>query len=197
MLQLTYPKVAQPKLVPFGLETAIYIRYPRIPDGPANAGWVELWDGLKKISLSQKRVRISGKKSKGNYNTGENWTIHEKIEILLPAIKRVIWFRTHVWSSAFTKMEHIKVFMLIWFAFLLFTAYQSSQDIFCQSSRCRRILILIIIIMSCRQHGYPWSSLTTSPYRSSPLAGLGYITELLYVCSSWPSCFFSAICGGP
>ena len=29
-----------------------------------------------------------------------------------------------------------------------------------------------VIIMSCRQHGYPWPSLTTSPYRSSPLAGL-------------------------
>ena len=38
------------------------------------------------------------------------------------------------------------------------------------------IIIIIIIIMSCRQHGYPWPSLTTSPYRSSPLAGLqGYI----------------------
>ena len=23
------------------------------------------------------------------------------------------------------------------------------------------------------------------------------LTELLYVCSSWPSCFCSAICGGP
>ena len=34
----------------------------------------------------------------------------------------------------------------------------------------------IIIIMSCRQHGYSWPSLATSPYRSSPLAGLqGYI----------------------
>ena len=32
------------------------------------------------------------------------------------------------------------------------------------------------IIMSCRQHGYPWPSLATSPYYSSPLAGLqGYI----------------------
>ena len=31
-------------------------------------------------------------------------------------------------------------------------------------------------MMSCRQHGYPWPSLATSPYRSSPLAGLqGYI----------------------
>ena len=34
----------------------------------------------------------------------------------------------------------------------------------------------IIIIMSCRQHGYPWPSLATFPYRSSPPAGLlGYI----------------------
>ena len=33
----------------------------------------------------------------------------------------------------------------------------------------------IIIIMSCRQHGYPWPSFTTSPYRSLPLASLqGY-----------------------
>ena len=35
---------------------------------------------------------------------------------------------------------------------------------------------LSIIIMSCRQHGYPWPSLATSPYHSSPPAGLqGYI----------------------
>ena len=31
---------------------------------------------------------------------------------------------------------------------------------------------IIIIIMSCRQHRYPWPSLATSPYRSSLLAGL-------------------------
>ena len=37
-------------------------------------------------------------------------------------------------------------------------------------------IIIIIIIMSCRQHGYPWPSLATSPYHSSPQAGLqGYI----------------------
>ena len=30
----------------------------------------------------------------------------------------------------------------------------------------------IIIIISCRRHGYPWSLLATSPYRSSPLVGL-------------------------
>ena len=38
------------------------------------------------------------------------------------------------------------------------------------------IIIIIIIIMSCRQYGYTWPSLATSPYSSSPLAGLqGYI----------------------
>ena len=37
-------------------------------------------------------------------------------------------------------------------------------------------IIIIIIIMSCRQHGYPWPSLATSPYHSTPPAGLlGYI----------------------
>ena len=37
-------------------------------------------------------------------------------------------------------------------------------------------MIIIIIIMSCRQHGYPWPSLATSPYHLSPLVGLqGYI----------------------
>ena len=35
---------------------------------------------------------------------------------------------------------------------------------------------IIIIMMSCRQPGYPGPSLATSPYRSSPLVGLqGYI----------------------
>ena len=42
-----------------------------------------------------------------------------------------------------------------------------------------RLQNIIIIIMSCRQHGYPWLSLSTSPYCSSLLAGLqGYIPYL-------------------
>ena len=48
-------------------------------------------------------------------------------------------------------------------------AFLSCKDIFLY-------LIIINIIMSCRQHGYPWPSLATPPYRSSPLPGLqGYI----------------------
>ena len=37
-------------------------------------------------------------------------------------------------------------------------------------------IYIYIIIMSCHQHRYPWPSLATSPYHSSPPAGLqGYI----------------------
>ena len=36
--------------------------------------------------------------------------------------------------------------------------------------------IIIIIIMTCHRHAYPWPSLATSRYRSLPLVGLqGYI----------------------
>ena len=34
------------------------------------------------------------------------------------------------------------------------------------------LIIIIIIVMSCRQHGYHWPSLATSPYHSSLLTGL-------------------------
>ena len=38
------------------------------------------------------------------------------------------------------------------------------------------IIIIIIILLSCHPHGYPWPYLTTTPYRSSLLAGpQGYI----------------------
>ena len=45
-----------------------------------------------------------------------------------------------------------------------------------------------ILIMSYRQHGYPWPSLATSPYHSSPPAGLlGYIPcpHIAAVCKFW------------
>ena len=43
--------------------------------------------------------------------------------------------------------------------------------------------------MSCRQNGYPWPSLATSPYHSSPPAGLlGYIPcpHIAAVCKFGP-----------
>ena len=40
----------------------------------------------------------------------------------------------------------------------------------------KKFQVLLIIIMSRHQHGYPWSSLATTPYRPSLSAGLqGYI----------------------
>ena len=53
------------------------------------------------------------------------------------------------------------------------------------------VKIHIIIIMSCRQHGYPWPSLSTFPiiHRLWQVfrAASRIFTELLFVCSSWSS----------
>ena len=60
--------------------------------------------------------------------------------------------------------------------------------------------IIIIVIMSCRQHGYPWPSLANSPHRSSPLAALQrYIPypHIAAVCSSWSFWFCPPKCRGP
>ena len=61
-------------------------------------------------------------------------------------------------------------------------------------------IIIIIIIIMWYLHRYPWPSLATSPYHSSPLVGLqDYISypHIAAVCSSWSSCLCLAICGGP
>ena len=41
-----------------------------------------------------------------------------------------------------------------------------------QTNTLKKNIIIIIIIFSGHQHGYPWSSLATPPYRSSLLTGL-------------------------
>ena len=59
---------------------------------------------------------------------------------------------------------------------LLLSNTNSSICTHLNSFKYCNLIIIIIIIMSCRQHGYPSPSLVTSPYRLSPLAGLqGYI----------------------
>ena len=57
--------------------------------------------------------------------------------------------------------------------------------------------IIIIIIMSCGLHGYPWPSLFTSPYHSLPPAGLQGHIPYHHTAAVWMSCFWLAICGGP
>ena len=66
----------------------------------------------------------------------------------------------HLWTLS---EYHISNF----FFKMLFIAYKPLYNIgYCY------FIIIIIIIMLCWQHGYPWPSLATFPYRSSPQAGL-------------------------
>ena len=51
--------------------------------------------------------------------------------------------------------------------------FKESESVFVKSDKSGNLYeIIIIIIMSCRQHRYPWPPLVTSPYHSSPPAGL-------------------------
>ena len=62
-------------------------------------------------------------------------------------------------------------------------------SIICIGCICRDDVILhiiIIIIMSCSQHGYPYSAIATSPYRSSPLADI----QGLHPVSSHSCCMY-------
>ena len=52
------------------------------------------------------------------------------------------------------------------------------------------LLVIIVIIMSCRQHGYPWPFLTTSTYHSSPLAGLQGYTPYPHIAAA---CMFELV----
>ena len=48
----------------------------------------------------------------------------------------------------------------------------------------------VIIIMLCHRHGYPWPSLATSPYHSSPLAGLQGCIPYLHIAAG---CMFELV----
>ena len=58
-------------------------------------------------------------------------------------------------------------------------------------------LYIIIIMMSCRQHGYPWPSLATSPYHSSPYVGVHRSTSLMsssLLLQHCPACLVRLTC---
>ena len=62
----------------------------------------------------------------------------------------------------------ILIYLHLWLYFSPFFSPLWSFSMMCKACE--------FIIMSCRPHGYPWPSLATFPYRSSPPAGLlGYI----------------------
>ena len=65
---------------------------------------------------------------------------------------------------------------ILYFPYSFFLTYIVHEILFrtisLLNTHANNIFTCIIIIMSCRQHGYPWPSLATSPYHSSPPAGL-------------------------
>ena len=70
----------------------------------------------------------------------------------------------------------------------------------CLPLTVNKLIQIIIIIMSCRQHGFPWPSPATLLYRPSLPVGLQATscigTELLYLGSSWSSCLCSTMWKG-
>ena len=106
---------------------------------------------------------------------------HSLSSFLLPCLK-VSLHLSHLTNPLFALLHischHIFIviilvininFILITFINFILISFFSLKSWTCSS-------LFSFIIMSCRQHGYPWPSLATSPYHSSPLAGLqGYI----------------------
>ena len=85
------------------------------------------------------------------------------------------WLET--WSAFFKTYLPLSYEILSCFRKLLLGIVHNSQLIM-QTLLCWahtlvifQPFIIIIIILSCHQHGYPWPSLATSPYRSSLLVG--------------------------
>ena len=69
-----------------------------------------------------------------------------------------------------TYIEYIRFGLVVFYGISTLVGYLMPNPLYTY------IIIIMIIIMSCRKHGYPWPSLATSPCRSSYPAGLqGYI----------------------
>ena len=59
-------------------------------------------------------------------------------------------------------------------------AFNKPHRLICHKKETKPNLNIIIIILSCHQHGYPWPSLATPPYCSSLPAGLQSYTPYLH-----------------
>ena len=78
------------------------------------------------------------------------------------------------WACA--EIRHKKVFCNLLQALHKFNTIRHKEPKPLTMTGPHLMMEIIIIIMSCWLHGYPWPYLATFPYRSSPLAGLlGYI----------------------
>ena len=111
------------------------------------------------------------------------FAFHQHQYILLGESKSVVilWVQHLIQAEIFLfseKPKHIQLDMFEFVQKICSIAFLSSLIKIGHLLSCMRNTKChyAVIIMSCRQHRYPWPSLATSPYHSSPLAGLqGYI----------------------
>ena len=96
-------------------------------------------------------------------NKSESWTLnrHSFSGYLHPHL--------HIHAYFYTDRYNIFIDTRFFQNVLIFTWKEGPQiDNFVEATK----YIIIITIMSCRQNRYRWTSLATSPYRSSPLEDL-------------------------
>ena len=138
-------------------------------------------------------IKISGKVIKFIKNIEENWRVEltivekslTKVKLQEGNLKRD-WLPPLLFVIAMLPVNHILGKCIGWYKLHKLQGKSTSNvhgryQTICQKWERNGNPItgsknIIIIIMSCRQHGYPWPSLATPPDRSSLLAGLqGYI----------------------
>ena len=98
-------------------------------------------------------------------------TVPSKIYIVVGRVLRVVFF-------CFTFCLFVRLLFVFFYLFFIFIFYLFTYLLTCffKSEFVNLVIFRYFIIVSCRLHGYPWPSLATSPYHSSPLAGLqGYV----------------------
>ena len=85
----------------------------------------------------------------------------------------VLWHINHYWLFKAKSCLFIsRIYMICKHFVGNIFKWALAHFFFCTLLNGFKYCYVIIIIMSCHRHGYPWPSLATSPYRSSPLAGL-------------------------
>ena len=121
-------------------------------------------------------LRIPKFATKWNVITGSKCLLSTNVLILVTVYKELSFWLRH---SCRKKKEYCAITV-----FSCSFLFSSSSSSWCAASTdIPDLLSLLLPIIHCR-----WQDFRTISR---------ILTELLYVCSSWPSCFCSAICGGP
>ena len=137
--------------------------------------------------LSQKTLALQSKVPPLRYITRNPWNIIHVLKFILDLRKRKKWMIWQRWNL----MKKITGNTRVWSGDLSIcsrrvyhrTISPSSSSCCAASTDIPDPLSLLLPIVHRLWHVFRATS--------------SILTELLYVCSSWPSCFCSAICGGP